>query len=108
MTWFTSTATPRTYQCPWRTRSARRAKTRRSMERAMKNERLSREYTRGDFIRAGVVGGVWVLLFVLLAALSVGRTDHSKTATMTGPVAVAGATPAAVVAHRFDPDSSDP
>jgi hypothetical protein len=78
------------------------------MERAMKNETLSREYTRSDFIRAGVVGAVWVLLFVLLTALSAGRTDHSKTATMTGPVAVAGATPAGVVAHRFALDSSEP
>ncbi|MGN6569992.1 MAG: hypothetical protein ACTHLO_01080 [Pseudolabrys sp.] len=71
---------------------ARRASMRRAMGRAMKHQTSSREFTRSDFTRAGVVAAVWVLLYVFLAAYSAGRPDQAaRTAAATAPVSVAGA-----------------
>jgi hypothetical protein len=75
----------------------------------MKNETSSREYTRSDFIRAGVVAGVWVLLYALLATHSGGRSTRAGgLATAAAPVSISGETTAARnTAHSLDPKRFD-
>lgn len=83
---------------------AGRAWAQRRLGRAMKNETSSREYTRNDFIRAGVVGAVWVVFYVLLAAYyGSGSSQGVKTAIATAPISVAGdaGTPRDAV-HRLE------
>jgi hypothetical protein len=71
------------------------------MERAMKNETPFREYSRSDFIRAGVVAGVWVLLYALLAAHSSGRSSQTeRMATAVAPASIAGEAAAALKLDR--------
>jgi hypothetical protein len=74
------------------------------MERAMKNQTSSREYTRSDFIRAGVVAGVWVLLYALLAIHSGSRSAQTeRMATVAAPASMTGeAIAARNTAHGLD------
>ena len=74
----------------------------------MKNETSSREYTRSDFIRAGVVAAVWVLLYAVLATHPSGRsTQAERMATAAAQASFAGDAAASHIAKSPDGNQFD-
>jgi hypothetical protein len=59
------------------------------MERALKNETSSREYTCADCIRPCIIAAIWVLFYVFVTADLGGRAPQAEkmaTATVAAPL----------------------